>query len=46
MTEKKWKKTLDTMIDGFSIDVMTKKDMDKRNKALVLFAYWYDGLWD
>lgn len=48
MTETKWKKTLDIMIKGFSKDkyAWTKKDMEKRKEALVLFAYWYDNLWD
>jgi hypothetical protein len=48
LTEKKWNKVLDTMISGFETDkyTYTESEMKKRKKALVLFAFYYNNLWD
>ncbi len=46
ITQKKWNKVLDTMIEGFEIDTFSERNMKKRKKALVLFAFYYDTLWD
>lgn len=53
MTEKKWNKVLDTILVGFvsEPDALAGKNtwtkyVNKRNKALVLLAFYWDNLWD
>lgn len=47
---KKWNKALDTMILGFSeepVDMkLFKKHYQNKQKALALFAAYYNNLWD
>lgn len=51
ITAKKWNKALDVMIAGFQPEPNWskvseyKKWKKNRDKALVLFAFYYDSLW-
>lgn len=52
LTKAKWNKILDTMIAGFQPEpnIMTSKEWKKwvknKQKALTLFALYYNQLWD
>ena len=52
VTQKKWNKVLNTLIEGFSPEPdwkngkELKKYIKKRKEALVLLAYYWDNLWD
>lgn len=53
ITEKKWKKVLDTILKGFVPEPDMganmkewKKYMNNKQKALILLAAYWDNLWD